>query len=390
MKKKELNYLVMEKFETLCVHPLGEADNIEGSVTSVIFPSAAYNYLDDEELRYPGFFSTYNQKRLGQIIANLEHGDWGIAFSSGMAAISTAILSFTQHDDHVIFSRDLYGGTWKFAEQELPRRNISCSYADNTLESFQSKLKQNTKLIYIETPANPLLNIVPLQEIAGFAKKHGLVTIVDNTFASPINQRPLLHGIDIAVHSGTKYLGGHNDLPFGALVSNIQSQKEIIYATAKLYGGSLSPYQCYLVERSLKTLAIRVQKQNDNALQLAKYLSEHPAVNHVYYPGLSSHPGHHIALQQMTGFGGMLSFELDVSPENLNIFLKNLSLIQPALSLGGVESLICASAATSHKSLSPSHRLSLGIKDNLLRLSVGIEDANDLITDLKLAILKVT
>lgn len=170
-----------------------------------------------------------------------------------MAAISTVILSFVQQNEHVIFSRNLYGGTWQFAEQELPKKNISCSYADNTLESFQSMLRENTKLIYIETPANPLLNIVSLKQIAALAKKHNLVTIVDNTFASPINQQPLLHGIDIAVHSGTKYLGGHNDLPFGALASNSQSQKQPIYATAKMYGGSLSPYQCYMVERSLKT-----------------------------------------------------------------------------------------------------------------------------------------
>lgn len=379
----------MEKFETLCVHPLGKEDSLEGSVTSVIFPSAAYNYLDSDELQYPGFYSTYNQKRLGQIIATLEGGDWGIVFSSGMAAISTAILSFVQKNDHVIFSRDLYGGTWQFAELELPKRSISCSFADNTLESFRSLVRENTKLIYIETPSNPLLNIVPLKEIAEFAKKHGIVTIVDNTFASPINQQPLSHGIDIAVHSGTKYLGGHNDLPFGALTSSIPSQKDAIYATAKMYGGSLSPYQCYLVERSLKTLALRIHKQNDNALQLAKYLSARNAVNQVYYPGLPSHKGYETAVKQMAGFGGMLSFELDVSPENLVVFMKNLSLIQPALSLGGVESLICASAATSHKRLTADQRLSLGIKDNLLRLSVGIEDINDLITDIDLAISKV-
>lgn len=379
----------MKKFETLCVHPFDTEDNIKGSVTSVIFPSAAYDYLDSDELQYPGFYSTYNQKRLGKIIAHLETGEWGIAFSSGMAAISTAILSFAQHNDHVIFSRDLYGGTWKFAEQELPKRGISCSYADYTIESFKSQLKENTKVIYIETPANPLLNIVPLKEIATFAKKQGLVTIVDNTFASPINQQPLLHGIDIAVHSGTKYLGGHNDLPFGALASNITSQKDVVYDTAKLYGGSLSPYQCYLAERSLKTLAIRVHKHNDNASQLAKYLYKNPFVDGVYYPGLSSHPNYEVAKEQMTGFGGMLSFELNVTSEKMNVFLKSLSIIQPALSLGGVESLICAPAVTSHKSLSSGQRLSLGIKDNLLRLSVGIEDINDLIADLETSILKV-
>jgi len=233
------------------------------------------------------------------------------------------------------------------------------------------------------------LNIFPLKEIASFAKKNGLVTIVDNTFASPVNQLPLSLGIDISVHSGTKYLGGHNDLPFGALVSNIQDHKDLIYSTAKMYGGSLSPYQCYLVERSLKTLAIRVQKQNENALNLAEYLIKNPVVNKVYYPGLSSHRDHQIALQQMMGFGGILSFELDVTWEKLTVFLKSLSIIHPALSLGGVESLICSPVTTSHRNLSAEQRYSLGIKDNLLRLSVGIEDAGDLITDLRLAILKV-
>ncbi|HVW95942.1 MAG TPA: PLP-dependent aspartate aminotransferase family protein [Mucilaginibacter sp.] len=380
----------MKKLETLCVHPTGEKDQFKGSVTAAIFPSAAYNYLDQEELQYPGFYSTYNQKRLGQIMAELEHGNWGMVFSSGMAAISTAILSFAQLHDHVIFSRDLYGGTWKFAEQELPKRGISCSYADNTLAGFQAALKPHTRVIYIETPANPLLNIVPLREIAEFAKKNGIITIVDNTFASPVNQLPLLHAIDIVIHSGTKYLGGHNDLPFGALVSSNPEHREPVFSTAKLYGGSLSPYQCYLVERSLKTLAIRVKRQNENAMKLAEYLSGHAAVNRVYYPGLTSHPDHRIALQQMMGFGGILSFELHVNPEKLILFQKRLSIIQPALSLGGVESLICSPVATSHRSLSAEQRHQLGIQDNLLRLSVGIEDGDDLIADVHSAIAAIT
>lgn len=379
----------MEKFETLCVHPLDKPANFLGSVTSAVFPSVAYNYLDPEELQYPGFYSNYNQKRLGQIIARLEHADWGIIFSSGMAAISTAILSFVQQGEHVIFSKDLYGGTWKFAEEELPKRNISCSYADNNVESFQALLQENTRLIYLETPANPLLNIVPLKAVADLAKASGLITVVDNTFASPINQLPILQGIDIVIHSGTKYLGGHNDLPYGALAAGNPAHKEAIYATAKMYGGSLSPYPCYLAERSLKTLALRIHKQNENALRLAEFLEAHTQVNKVYYPGLSSHPDHQLAGQQMNGFGGMLSFELNASAEKLTEFLNHLSVIQPALSLGGVESLICAPAVTSHRYLSPKNRLELGIRDNLLRLSVGIENAEDLIADLRSAMERV-
>lgn len=380
----------MEKLETLCVHPLSGVEQNRGSVTSPIYPSTAYNYLDNEELQYPGFYSTYNQKRLGEIMARLENGDWGMVFSSGMAAISTAILSFVEQTDHVIFSRDLYGGTWKFAEQELPKRGITFNYAENNLSAFKRALRPNTKVVYIETPSNPLLSIVPLREIADFARQNGLVTIVDNTFASPVNQLPLSHGIDIAVHSGTKYLGGHNDLPFGALVSNINYHKTKIFDTAKMYGGSLSPYQCYLVERSLKTLAVRVQRQNENAFRLATYLSKHPFVNRVYYPGLTSHPDHQIARRQMQGFGGMLSFEINTTPEKLILFLHNLAVIQPALSLGGVESLICSPVTTSHRSLSADQRHELGIYDNLLRLSVGIEDADDLINDIEQAIFKIT
>lgn len=376
----------MENFETLCVHPLQEEMNLHGAVTSGIYPAVAYDYLDQKSLQYPGFYSTYNQQRLGQIICNLEQGAWGMVFSSGMAAISTAILSFISHNEHIIFSRDLYGGTLKFANEELPKRGIQCSFAENTAESFNTLLQKNTKIIYIETPSNPLLNIVPLAEVAAIAKAHNIITIIDNTFASPINQLPILLGIDISVHSGTKYLGGHNDLPYGALVSNDLNHKEVIYNTAKMYGGSLTPYECYMAERSLKTLSLRVHKQNENAAIIAQYLSGNPSVKQVYYPGLSAHPQHTIAAKQMQGFGGMVSFELDTDLDGITTFQRNLQLISPALSLGGVESLICSPVFTSHRYLSREERMAIGINDNLLRLSAGIEHANDLIHDIQQAI----
>ncbi|GAA4792454.1 cystathionine gamma-synthase [Olivibacter ginsenosidimutans] len=379
----------MKNFQTLCIHPLREQEET-GMVTAPTLTSTAYNYLESEELRYPGFYSTFNQKRLGKIIANLESGSWGIAFSSGMAAITTAILSVVKADEHIVFSKDLYGGTWKFAEQELVKRNISFSYADNSLASFQQELKPNTKLFYLETPSNPLLRLVPLKEIATLAQTHGITTIVDNTFASPVNQRPIQFGIDIVVHSGTKYLGGHNDLPYGALVARNTDYQDAIFSSAKLYGGSLAPHECYLAERSIKTLALRVQRQNANAFKLAEYLHRHSLISRVYYPGLPTHEDHALALTQMTGFGGMLAFELDLPPNQYLTFLKSLKVIQPAVSLGGVESLICSPAATSHRAMSPTERLQLGIKDNLLRLSVGVEDANDLITDLRIAIRKAS
>lgn len=376
----------MKNFETLCVHPLKDKKNDKGAVTSAIYPAIAYDYLDEKKLQYPGFYSTYNQESLGQIICNLEQGQWGMIFSSGMAAISNAILSFVKQGEHIVFSKDLYGGTLKFAKDELPKRGIECSFADNNAASFTSLIKSNTKLIYIETPSNPLLNIVSMSEVAAVAKTHNIITVIDNTFASPINQLPLLKGIDISVHSGTKYLGGHNDLPYGALVSNNIDHKEIIFNTAKMYGGSLSPYECYMAERSLKTLALRVVRQNENAMAIANFLGNNKHVHKVYYPGLSSHPDYAVAKEQMSGFGGMVSFELDTDLNGINTFQHHLKLISPALSLGGVESLICSPVFTSHRYLTKEERMQIGIHDNLLRLSVGIESAGDLINDLEQAI----
>lgn len=375
----------MKKDGTLCVHPLAPAGALAGAVTAAVMPAVAYAYTAGEELKYPGFYSTYNQQRLGQIMANLERGAWGMPFSTGMAAISTAILSFVQQGEHVLFSRDLYGGTWKFAEEELPKRNIRFSYADNTLESFTAALQERTKVIYLETPANPLLTIVPLKAIAALAASRGIITIVDNTFASPVNQQPLLLGIDISVHSGTKYLGGHNDLPFGILVSNHEAHKAAVYNTGKMYGGALAPQECYLAERSIKTLALRVHQQNVNAGELAQYLENSSRVTKVFYPGLPSHPDHALAKEQMSGFGGMLSFELAASPEKMAAFLQHLTVISPALSLGGVESLICQPATTSHRALTTAQRQERGITDGLLRLSAGIEDVADLIADIEQA-----
>ena len=376
----------MENIETLCVHPLKEKNKDRGAVTSAIYPAVAYDYLDEKTLQYPGFYSTYNQESLGQIICNLEQGQWGMIFSSGMAAISNAILSFVKHGEHIVFSKDLYGGTLKFAKEELPKRGIECSFADNNAAGFEALIKNNTKLIYIETPSNPLLNIVSMSDVATIAKAHDIITVIDNTFASPINQLPLLKGIDISVHSGTKYLGGHNDLPYGALVSNNINHKETISNTAKMYGGSLSPYECYIAERSLKTLALRVTRQNENAMAVASFLSNNKQIDKVYYPGLSSHPDYEVAKEQMIGFGGMVSFELDTDLDGINTFQHHLKLISPALSLGGVESLICSPVFTSHRYLTKEERLQIGIRDNLLRLSVGIESAGDLIKDLQQAI----
>lgn len=374
----------MEINASKCVHPLKDGEPIQGAATAAILPAISYQYLDGGELKYPGFYSTYNQKRLGLITARLERAEWGVAFSSGMAAITTAILSFIKAGDHIVFLRELYGGTLKFATDELPKRGITCSFAALDIESIRSSINDNTRIIYIESPSNPLLNILPLDEIVSMARQRNIITIIDNTFASPINQVPIAHGFDVAAESGTKYLGGHNDLPFGTLAGNSPAHYEAILATAKIYGGSLTPYECYLAERSIKTLAVRVEKQNRNAQIIAEYLEKDRSVVRVYYPGLQSHPQYQLATKQMSGFGGMISFELKTG--DIRKFQQRLQLITPALSLGGVESLICSPMLTSHRYLSGDERMQLGISDSLLRLSVGIEDPHDLVEDLRQAL----
>lgn len=379
----------MVTHETACVHPLRDKSNINGGVTAAILPAVSYHYLDGGELQYPGFYSTYNQIRLARIIAILEKGEWAMVFSSGMAAITTALLTFVNNGDHIIFLRELYGGTLKFATEELPRRGITCSFATPDIESFRSLINNKTRIIYIESPSNPLLNIISLDDIVSLAKKYDIITIIDNTFASPVNQAPLSAGFDFSIESGTKYLGGHNDLPFGTLACNNNDYQARISNTAKMYGGSLTPYECYMAERSLKTLAIRVRQQNSNAQILAEFMEGHDRIDKVYFPGLPSHPQHKIACKQMSGFGGMIAFELKADEEGVKNFQENLQLITPAISLGGVESLISSPRLTSHRYLSSGEREQLGIRENLLRLSVGIENAGDLIDDIKEAIKKI-
>jgi cystathionine beta-lyase len=244
-------------------------------------------------------------------------------------------------------------------------------------------MRPNTKVVYLETPSNPLLSVVDLEAVSKVCRRKNCVSVIDNTFASPVNQNPLEFGIDIVLHSATKYLGGHSDITAGAVLSNNEYIKRIT-RSALSFGGSLNAFMCYLLERSIKTLTIRVEKQNQNAGIIAEFLNSHPAVDMVYYPGLASHKGHEIAKRQMTGFGGMLSFEL--KNQNVTAFQKRLQLIKPAMSLGGIESTICAPVTTSHRLVSKKEREEEGIKDNLLRLSVGIEDSGDLLRDMQQAL----
>jgi cystathionine beta-lyase len=352
-----------------------------------VYPASSYKYRQTQENIYPRYFNTINQKVIVEKLCALEGGQDGLIFSSGMAAISTTLFSLLQQGDHVVFCKGLYGGTYHLVISEFEKRGIHYTFAaGHSPEDFQKIITPQTKVIYIETPSNPLLEIIDIKSISQLARKNHIITVIDNTFASPINQNPISLGFDIVIHSGTKYLGGHSDLCFGAVITSA-ALKEKIYQCALNYGGSLNALDCYLIERSLKTLAIRMEKHNENALLIAKFLQESPGVQKVYYPGLPLHSGHEIAKAQMRGFGGMVSFELATqSSTGIDVFLDSLRLIQPAMSLGGIESLICSPAATSHVTMSPEERQKIGISDGLLRLSVGIENARDLITDLKTAL----
>jgi cystathionine beta-lyase len=330
---------------------------------------------------YPRYQNTPNQQAVAKKLSTLENTETGLLFSSGMAAISTVIFSLAGQGDHVIMQRDIYGGTHHFITTEFGRFGIEFSFVSNGVDDVATAIRSNTRLIYIETPSNPLLLITDIEAVAHLAKSKNILTAIDNTFASPINQNPHDLGIDIIIHSGTKYLGGHSDLCCGAVLSTA-SLIESVKSSAINFGGSMNAATCHLLERSLKTLGIRVEKQNQNALVIAKYLNNHQRVEKVYYPGLSTHPGFEIASRQMHGFGGMLSFELDEDRVGPDQFVRRLALITPALSLGGVESIICAPAVTSHAKISAKERKTLGIADGLFRLSVGIEDVDDLIADI--------
>ncbi len=375
----------MMKKATQCVHSGTYRDDITRGVNTPIFTSSSFGYLDIPENVYPRYFNTPNQKAVVRKLCALENAEDGLLFSSGMAAISTAIFSLLSSGDHAVLQRDIYGGTHHFVTAEFERFGIEYSFVTNDIEDIEKAIRKNTKLIYIESPSNPLLLITDIEAVAQLAKSKNILSIIDNTFATPINQNPLNLGIDIVVHSGTKYLGGHSDLCCGALLTK-QFFTEMIIASAANFGGSLNAITCHLLERSLKTLSIRIEKQNQNAFLIADYLQKNHNVRKVYYPGLENHPGYNIAKKQMKTFGGMLSFELNNGATNPDRFLRNLNLIKPALSLGGVETIICSPATTSHAKLNDKERSELGITDRLLRLSVGIEDPADIVADIEQAL----
>ena len=373
---------------TKCVHSGDLIDNRFKGATSPIFPSTAYDFIDVEDDKYPRYFNTPNQLALSKKIADLENCESALLFGSGIAAIFTSLFSFLKSNDHVIFQGSIYGGTLNLVIKEFKKFNIEYSLVDSfDIKEYELEINENTKIIFIESPSNPLLKVIDLQAISNLSKKNNLISIIDNTFSSPINQNPSDFGIDIIIHSATKYLGGHSDILAGALASTKSNIDKIIESSIN-YGGNLSEYTVWLLERSIKTLSLRVNKQNENALKVAEYLSNHEKVNAVHYPGLKTHPDYELSNKQMKGFGGMLSFELSSLDEAI-LFTRKIKLIKSAMSLGGVESTICSPSLTSHSKISRDEREKLGIFDGLLRFSVGIEDHNDIINDLKQALSQI-
>jgi len=374
----------MDRFPTRCVHAGTMHDEVKKGINSPIYTSTSFEFIDQPDTIYPRYLNTPNEKAVAEKIASLEDAESALVFSSGMAAISTVLFTFLGKGDHAVFQKGLYGGTSHFLEREFERFGIECTIATSqTAEDMESCIRKNTRVVYIETPSNPLLSITDIQAVADMAKRRGLISIIDNTFASPVNQQPAAMGIDLVVHSATKYMGGHSDILAGAVAGREELMKEV-YQTGLNFGGSLNANTLYLLERSLKTIHVRVERINDNAMELAHFLETHQAVKQVNYPGLPGHMGHKIAAKQMSGFGGMLSFEVK-GQEGL-AFQKRLKLIKPSMSLGGLESICSSPAHTSHRHLGPEGRKAEGISEELIRLSVGIEDVEDLKADLEQAL----
>ena len=372
-------------FRTLCVHAGSLVDEQHKGAISPLYPSTSYAFNDVEIGQYPRYFNTPNQRGLAEKIAALEGAEAGLIFSSGMAAVSTALFSHLKSGDHVIFQDDLYGGTRNFVKHEFPKYGIEFSFTKGTqIADFENEINKNTKGIYVETPSNPTLKIIDLKGVAALAKKAGVWTMIDNTFASPVNQNPIAQGIEIVIHSATKYLGGHSDISAGAVLGT-KKAIETVFQSAKNLGGNLSEYTVWLLERSIKTLFLRVHAQNENAQGMAEFLVRQDWVEKVYYPGLHTHPDHHLAKNQMKGFGGMLSFDL-AEGIDCKTFLTHLNLVKPTMSLAGIESTALSPRLTSHALLTEEERISQGITPQMVRFSLGIEALEDLQADLVNAI----
>jgi len=378
--------------ETKLIHAGEPEPRIMGAVSMPIFQSAMFEYAGEtsyHDLKYIRLNNTPNHTALHEKLAALENAEAALVAASGMAAISTTLLSVLSSGDHLLAQDCLYGGTHDFVTKDLRTFGISYDFIDaDDPESWKTKLRPNTKAIYVETITNPTMQVADHKSIIEFGKSHGLVTMIDNTFASPINFRPPEWGFDLSLHSCTKYLNGHSDIVAGAVIGRAELVDRVKNRLDHL-GGSLDPHACFLLHRGVKTLAVRVRYQNESALRIAKFLHDHQAIEKVNYPGLDTHPQHERARELFDGFGGMLSFELSGGAATAEEFIKRTTLPIIAPSLGGVETLLTLPAKTSHSGMSPEDRHALGITDGLIRMSVGIEATEDIIEDLKHALAAV-
>jgi cystathionine beta-lyase/cystathionine gamma-synthase len=378
------------RFDTLAVHGGERVPGPEGSVVFPIFQGTVFASEPGEsyhEIKYHRLNSTPSQTYLHDKLAALEGAEAALATSSGMAAVTTILHTLLGAGDHLLVSDVLYGGTHDFITANAQRLGWDYTVIDPQAPDTW-EVRPNTKAVLVETITNPLMRVGRLREIVAFARQHDIVSVVDNTFASPVNFRPVVAGFDLVFNSATKYLNGHSDLVAGAIAGSAELVEKVRH-TLNLYGGSLDPHAGYLLARSLKTLGIRVRQQNANALAMAGFLANHPKVTAVNYAGLAQHPDHAHANDFLTGFGGMLSFRLTGGVEAAEVFLSALTLPAVAPSLGGVETLITRPAVTSHAGMSHADRQAAGITDDLIRLSVGIEDAEDLLLDFHNALDKI-
>jgi len=384
-KSTEMKAIKGKQEKTICVHEGEVTDTQFKGAVSPLFLSTSYPYEDVDEKRYPRYLNSPNPQNLARKVAALENAEDALMLSSGMAAISNTILTIMKPGEHIVLQNQLYGGTAHFITEELKALNIAFDFTDGLdVTDLERLIRPDTKAIYIETPSNPLLQIVDIAGVATFAQNNGLTSVIDNTFATPINQKPIDLGIDIVLHSATKYFGGHSDITAGAVAGKAATIERISNKAINL-GGNLADFTAWLLERSMKTLSLRVHQQNQNAQQVADFLEGHQKIEKVNYPGLVSHPQHKLAKRQMKGFGGMMSFELK-KDVNVQDFLSKLNLIKDSMSLAGVESTILLPSKTSHSLLTTEERQAQGISERLLRFSCGIEDADDLIEELENAL----
>jgi cystathionine beta-lyase/cystathionine gamma-synthase len=351
-------------------------------VVNPIVPSTTF-YGDpsgEGEVLYTRYLNGPNHLSLAKRLAALEGAEDALPLASGMAAMACALLSCLQAGDHVVATNAIYGGTRILLDKELSRLGISTTYADLTTAGWERAFQPNTRVVLGETPSNPLLRVLDLRAISDAAHARDAVVIVDATFASPINLRPLEHGVDVVMHSGTKYLGGHSDVTAGVLAGSAE-RIAAVRARARVWGPVLDPHACWLLERGIKTLAVRMERHNANGMAVARWAEAEPGIARVHYPGLESHPDHEIARRSLDGFGGMIGIEIEGGGEAATRFVGALQLAKLAPSLGGVETLVTEPRHTSHHAMTPEERAANGIRDGFVRISLGIEDADDLIAD---------